>query len=95
MRFRFDTDGKPLTEIAHESICDRAAFRLDKPLECTIDDVFELRQGAWYKLAWSGEGFDLLPLSGRWVLPRIKVIPQRPAKKVSVMIQVDEENDDG
>ena len=95
MRFRFDTGGKPLTEIAHEDICDRAAFRLDRPIECSIDDVFELMDGAWYKLVWHEGEYGLLLIEGRWVLPKIKTIPQRPAKKVSVMIQVDEENNDG
>lgn len=90
MRFRFDTGGKLLTEIAHQDICEQASFRLDRPMECTTDDVFELLHGAWYRRTIMDGEPVLIPIEGRWVLPKIKTIPQRAAKKVTILVKTEE-----
>lgn len=32
----------------------------------------------------------LIPIEGRWVLPKIKTIPQRAAKKVTILVKTEE-----
>jgi hypothetical protein len=60
----------------------QAAFRLDTPMPCTPDDIFELRDGAWFKLEFNGEDVQRQSLSGRWVMPKVTLIPEKDIKHV-------------
>ena len=78
VEYRFDTGGKPLKEIYHPDICERAAFRLDMPLHCTINDVFVLRDGQWFM----GNPANIL-LEGRWTLPIAPAIAEKDWRKTN------------
>lgn len=89
MKFRFETDGKPLKEIAHHSICRQAAFRLDRPMNITTDDIFELVKGQWYLL----DGDERYAVEGRWVTPQVEAIPEKPQhhRVHSVVVNLEDE----
>ncbi len=73
MNYRFDTNGESLTMICHPSICNNAVFRLDKPLRCTIDDVFTLRNGQWFIAG--------ILLNGMWINPVQESIAEKDMKR--------------
>jgi hypothetical protein len=62
MWIRFDTDNKPIKKICHPDIAKGVYFELDKPLSCTVNDVFALVDGRWYLLVQG----DFVLLNGRW-----------------------------
>ena len=72
MDYRFDTNGESLTMIHHPSISGVVGFRLDRPMRCTMDDVFTLRNGQWFT-----RGNEV---HGRWVKPAQKTTAEKEMK---------------
>jgi hypothetical protein len=62
MFYKIDTKGELLKEINNPSISKIAKFKLDKPLACTLEDLFLLYDGQWFILRG-----DFIRLQGRWV----------------------------
>jgi hypothetical protein len=84
--YHFDTEGKPLKEIAHKKICKQAAFRLDHELNITPQDEFVLDEGRWFLI----ENGERRALEGRWVTPKVKLLPEKKqgARVRSVVVNV-------
>jgi hypothetical protein len=89
--FRFDTGGKPLTDIAHPDICRGAAFRLDRPMTCSVDDLFEMDKGQWFKIVFVDGERRRIPIDGRWVVPKVSLIPEKKQGTKTVRVAVGDE----